>query len=201
MHITAAAMPIGFVRVRHGATPLGIPAIPNGALFWGIDDAIHLIGFNVLRWNERRGLFFAEDREWPGLQHQIRFYDEADLEISARLIHERMEALRRERTLVFRAAQVAARRRYDPGTFRSGPVPHTGRRGRWSHLFRIVATTAERRDGEAVRLDEDCVELGVRVRAKRRGYNLPDTRDDLERSDYHDRGWKSHRRTQWRAAR
>lgn len=198
MHITSAAAPNRFVRVRHTSSRL---SVRDGAVFYGLDEAIHGLGIHTLRWNGRKGLLFVDDHWWPGLPHQIRFFDECGLEISARRVNDRLVALKEESLDMLCRQLVRAHRRYDRGSFRNGPVPGTGRRGRWGHSLRIVSTSGERRHVEALDHDEDCRDLGIRARAKRRGYNLPDTRDDVVRSDYHDCGWKSHRRTQWRAGR
>jgi hypothetical protein len=199
MHTTAAAAPTGFVRVRHTSSKL---TVRDGALFWGLDDAICGLGIYALRWNERKGLLFVDDHWWPdACVHQIRFYDECGFEISARRVNDRLIALKQARRETWQLADAKIGKRFHPDSFRNGPVPHTGRRGRWGHLMRIVPTSGERRYAEAVEHDEDCRDLSVRVRAKRCGSNLPDTRDDVGRSDYHDCGWKTHRRAQWRAAR
>jgi hypothetical protein len=199
MHTTVAAAPSGFVRVRHTSSKL---KVRDGALFRGLDDAIFGLGLHILRWNERRELLFVDDHWWPdACVHQVRFYDECGFELSERHVNDRFEALKRRRREAWQRAEAKTGKRYRPDSFRNGPVPRTGRRGRWSHLMRVIPTSGERRYAEAVAHDEDCQDLGIRVRAKRRGYNLPDTRDDVGRSDYDDCGWKSHRRNQWRAAR
>lgn len=82
-------------------------------------------------------------------------------------------------------------RRKSPFTYRSGPVPSTGRRsgGSW---FRSIGTTQERRDAAACKADG----LSGLVRGSRNVRNLPNAWDDIPRSS--ERSWKRHRRTQWK---
>lgn len=65
------------------------------------------------------------------------------------------------------------------------------------HCLRLVNTKQERRAagrGNAVWVDG----YRVRVRAKRNTANLPNSWDDIARSDYTNRSWKRHRKTQYK---
>jgi len=86
--------------------------------------------------------------------------------------------------------------RYDASTFRTAPVPGTGKRG-GGHYFRRPRTTQERRAASAFGTDRDYIEAGGKVRASRNATNLVSAWDDIHRSR-DDRSWKSSRRTQWR---
>lgn len=197
MHIVNAAPAVGNVRVRHSSVAL---EVRDGTIFRDLDSAILGVGLNVLRWDERAGRNYVDDHWWPGSRsQQVRFFDECGLEVPPPVVRRSVVRLARKRRRAWQKADAKIGQRYDPDRFRSGPVPHTGGRGRWRHLMRTIPTRGEHRHADAVARDEACVELGISVRAKRRGYNLRTSHDDVVRSDYRDCGWKSHRKTQWRA--
>lgn len=75
-----------------------------------------------------------------------------------------------------------------------GPVPYTGKRGRHAH-YRAMRTTQERRLSQEHLLDP----LAPRVRPKRNMVNLPDSWEDVARSDLKEQNWKRQRKTQYRA--
>ena len=77
--------------------------------------------------------------------------------------------------------------------FRQGPVPGTGgRRGSWSCWFRRPSTIQELRRNEADRLDGL-----ITARDRRRSVDLDIDFDDKTRAR-RSRGWKEHRKTQWK---
>jgi len=80
--------------------------------------------------------------------------------------------------------------------FRTIPIPYTGKRG-WRSHYRHVRTTAEIRENEFLKYDEDSIEYDVKPRA-RRTQNVPTVWDDIIRNDYRDHNWKRHRKTQWK---
>lgn len=87
---------------------------------------------------------------------------------------------------------------YDPEAhFRNGPVSFTGKR-RWGRIFRRVGTRGEIRDLVGLEAEmEDHEEFPVKVKIRRRRRNLPTAWDDLTIRGK-GRGWKHHRRTQWK---
>ena len=90
--------------------------------------------------------------------------------------------------------RIARERRSEPGVFRTGPVPGTGKRRTYRYFRRKIATFTDRRDAY-LGLEEG----GPPVRAARNDVNLPDGRDDISRCLT--RCWKKTRRHQWRADR
>lgn len=83
---------------------------------------------------------------------------------------------------------------YDTGLtsyFRNGPVPRTGRRGKYCRL-RYPRSLNEKRAAAAAEADG---ELRL-VRGKRHKNNLADAWDDFLRGG--ERNWKRQRRTQWK---
>lgn len=124
----------------------------------------------------------------------VRFLDPAGLDIPPRAV----AAAAEEACSAFRIARLGrfGRIRYDPASFRNGPVPGTGRRGGGS-WFRHMRTTQERRAAKALAHDEDCVEAGVKARARRNFANLVSAWDDVMRGG-DSRSWKRNRRTQWK---
>lgn len=89
--------------------------------------------------------------------------------------------------------------KYDPETFRRGPVPGIRNWKASSRGFgRKIGTFPERRDNSYVDYDEDCVEYRIKVRGKRKGHILPSNWDDIPYSDWDAKSWKNHRKTQYR---
>lgn len=83
--------------------------------------------------------------------------------------------------------------------YRNGPVPNIRclRGGGYSY-YRRIHTFAEHRDNEGLLRDEDAQEYRVIPRPKRVSMNLPNSWDDIGRSDYRNKNWKRHRKTQWK---
>jgi hypothetical protein len=76
-----------------------------------------------------------------------------------------------------------------------GPVPGTGG-GPGGKCYRRIGTQSQRRQSFA------CPEEGeVQPRARRNHRNLPNAWDDYLIAARDDRGWKRHRRTQWKCFR
>lgn len=83
--------------------------------------------------------------------------------------------------------------------FRRAPAPHTRcRRGGGYSYYRQFHTFPEYRDNEALLSDEDAQEYRIIPRPKRVSMNLPNNWDDIGRSDYKNKNWKRHRKTQWK---
>ena len=81
--------------------------------------------------------------------------------------------------------------------FRKIPIPYTRcRRGGYSS-YRKIRTTQEHRENDFLFCDEDALEYNINARP-RRYQNLPTSWDDIPRSDYRDKGWKRHRKYQWK---
>lgn len=74
--------------------------------------------------------------------------------------------------------------------FRNGPVPRTGKRGSYRY-HRHPRTTPTLRAAVAAE------QMGLPLRGRSR--DVPTAWDDINRADFHDRSWKRHRRTQWKA--
>lgn len=75
--------------------------------------------------------------------------------------------------------------------FRRGPVPCTGHR-KWGRWYRYVHTTNERRQNQNIDFEEL---QGFHVKTRK---NLPNSWDDIVRTDHNDRSWKTSRKTQWK---
>jgi hypothetical protein len=75
-----------------------------------------------------------------------------------------------------------------------GPVPGTGR-PRGGHHFRRMHHISERRSAGLVLRNEG----EVAPRGKRAAANLPTPWDDYSIAAREDRGWKRHRKTQWKS--
>lgn len=87
--------------------------------------------------------------------------------------------------------------------FRDGPVPL---RDRWhSHLrglYRRSGTFQETKTIEAMRHDGDALAVGLVVRGKRSRSSIGDNDwEGVQSMRHKDKGWKRHRRTQWRSGR
>lgn len=88
---------------------------------------------------------------------------------------------------------------YNPEkNFRKGPVPGIGKISRYGNFFRHIKTTSERRIAAIAEHDEELLEVGIRIRAKRNHKNIPNTWDDFYRKDTDHRNWKRHRKHQWK---
>lgn len=74
------------------------------------------------------------------------------------------------------------------------PVPGSAKRRGGSGYYRRPATTGERRMNVNVAPDEE-----PRARAARCAAQLPNSYDDIHRSDAGVQNWKRYRRTQWKA--
>ena len=83
--------------------------------------------------------------------------------------------------------------------YRCDPVPHIRCFRGGNGYYRSVGTFNERRENDFCNEhDEDARFYGVRARAARTTGNLPEPWDDILRSDYGNRSWKKHRKTQYR---
>lgn len=81
--------------------------------------------------------------------------------------------------------------------FRKASMPGVRRR-RWGRFYRRVRTHAERRDLIGLEQDmADLEEFPVRVKIRGRRKNVPTAWDDIVIRGK-GRGWKHHRRTQWK---
>jgi hypothetical protein len=81
--------------------------------------------------------------------------------------------------------------------FRKAPVPGVRKR-RWGRFYRRVRTQGEIRDLVGLEAElADLEEFPVRVRIRGRRKNLPTAWDDIMVFGK-GRGWKHHRRTQWK---
>jgi len=87
---------------------------------------------------------------------------------------------------------------YEPERdFRKGPVLGVRRR-RWGRIYRLVRTQSEIRDLVGLEADlRDIEDYPVQVKTRRRRHNLPTIWDDVMIKGK-GRGWKHHRRTQWK---
>lgn len=132
---------------------------------------------------------------------EVRILDECGVRISSRHVEENFLRCRREKAKEIDAHERAytCRWRWDPSTFRRGPVPLTGYRGGRGGAFRGPAIFREQKDSDFMRFDEDCLEHGLRPRAWRRSH-LPDDLwwDNWNSEQWRDRSWKRHRRRQWK---
>jgi hypothetical protein len=177
--------------------------ISSGAEFDTIDDALKSMGLHQFEWNPDRDsvrysfclvLFSGTFRTGYDFFADVCFRDFRGRFINPDVVLRRVEELielQKNRWLL---------PSLPPREFRRGPVPFTGR-GYRSSIRRHIKTTAERREAERLALDDDAIEAGIRVRAKRNARNIPSYYDDIYRSDFFDHGWKSNRKTQWRPAR
>ena len=83
--------------------------------------------------------------------------------------------------------------------YRCDPVPHIHCYRGGNSVFRNVGTYSERRENDFCNeFDEDAKFYGVRSRAARTSGNLPEPWDDILRSDWGNKSWKKHRKTQYR---
>lgn len=81
--------------------------------------------------------------------------------------------------------------------FRKAPVPGVRKR-RWGRFFRRVRTRGELRDLAGLEADlRDLEEFPVRVKIRGRRKTIPTAWDDIMVFGK-GRGWKHHRRTQWK---
>lgn len=93
------------------------------------------------------------------------------------------------------------RRDYDPATFRTAPVPGVHRR-HWHRgcCSQRLHTQQEIRENDFARhYDEDCLEHGVTIRARRRrGWPYLPTRWDDQYRSRRGNNWKHQRRTRYK---
>lgn len=82
--------------------------------------------------------------------------------------------------------------------FRDGPVPYTRKSRGGFKTFRRPKTFNERKTAEAHMLDEDIQYYGIKIRPKRNFNNLVNAWDDIPRTNWRDKNWKRHRKTQWK---
>ena len=88
------------------------------------------------------------------------------------------------------------RRKQSCFRYRCDPVPYVRNYTAGSGIpYRRMRTTQERRMSI---LDEEEVFHGVKVRARRNKRNLADSWWDFYRSDFRNKSWKRHRKTQYR---
>lgn len=83
--------------------------------------------------------------------------------------------------------------------YRRDPIPGTGT-NRWtfSKYYRHPKTTAERRAAAGLHEDEDARYYDIKARPRRSIRGLPDTYDDVQRSDLRNsRNWKQNRKKRW----
>lgn len=83
--------------------------------------------------------------------------------------------------------------------YRRDPIPGTGMGcSHYSKYFRHPKTTSERREAVGLYVDEDARYYGIKVRPKRSDRSLPNTYDDVYRSDIRNkRNWKQNRKNHW----
>lgn len=81
--------------------------------------------------------------------------------------------------------------------FRKLPIPYTRCHRGGSSYYRKIRTTSEHRENDFLLFDEDALEYRIKARP-RRYQDLPTSWDDIHRSDYRDKGWKRHRKHQWK---
>lgn len=87
-------------------------------------------------------------------------------------------------------------------SYRFLPEPGTGKNRRlrlkYRNIFRLIGTFSEKREHLFSQYyDEDIKEFNIHIRAKRSYKSLPDTMDDISRTDLA-RSWKKYRKTQWK---
>lgn len=148
-------------------------------------------GAQIDEWLWRQGLFRI---------HVVLGPD--DLPVEAWKVISDMHVLSSERHDEYRWS-VSRRRGWDrppEQRFRDGPLPL---RDSWRQhvrgLYRRSGTFAEVRSWCALEEDEDAAFVGVRVRGKRSRSMIGDNDWEGVQSMRHmDRGWKRHRRSQWR---
>jgi len=131
----------------------------------------------------------------PELEPPVVFIDEIGMRIPAWRVMLAARSINLEETSRPRL-RWHWRIRYDGSTFRTAPVPGTGKRG-GGHYFRRPRTTQERRAAAAFETEREYIGAGGKVRARRNAANLVNAWDDIRRSR-DDRSWKACRRTQWR---
>jgi hypothetical protein len=128
---------------------------------------------------------------WAGGIPGLVVLDECDLPVPPEIVIARAEAQRPRHRPWWRIG-----RDYDPATdFRRRPVTGTGKRG-WRGSLRHMRTRQEIAANTFLASDEDALEHGVVARGSRRRNTLPTAWDDYWRDP--ERGWKKHRRHQWR---
>jgi len=118
--------------------------------------------------------------------HQIKFYDEFNLEIPDWKIQEVI-------------LQNPQKRKYyrRPGrfVFRNGPVEGIHNRY-WRGCWRHPKTISEIRENDFINYDDDCIEYDIKVRGNRKKSNLPTSWDDVYR--HKEKNWKKQRDHQWK---
>lgn len=186
------------VYIVHDAC--GFP-ISSRTVFASIDDALRAIRIYKIDWDDRKDrIRVSYDLRgrlgfWTHYT-AIRIYDSRDRQVPDDVVYARVLGLRREQLARY---YNTGRPRYTEADFRSGPVVNIGKRRR-SHWRRHIRTTAERRAAEHLEVDDDCIEHGIRARARRNLRNLPSWHDDPGRADHFNDGWKSNRKNQWKGA-
>jgi hypothetical protein len=200
------------VRVSYDALGVYVLKHPPGTRFRSFREVF--AAFDLSFDDRRERISFSEKNLKPStvllsdgrsfVRHQhfhgeIRFFDVCGLHISFRDVAANLARCRRERSMERKADVFSRRWRWDPATFRRGPVPMTGYRGGRGGGFKGPAVFREQSDMDFMRFDEDCLERGLRPRGWRRAY-LPDDLwwDNWHRDQGEDRSWKRHRRRQWK---
>ena len=77
--------------------------------------------------------------------------------------------------------------------FRDGPISRIRKRRKYK-VHRKPRTIQERRESQGC-LDEP---YKIKIRNKRNHRNLPNSYDDIKRSDYENKNWKEYRKTQYK---
>lgn len=136
----------------------------------------------------------AEAALWGGSVVVVR--DELGLPVPVWRVKEAGQGLRIERSPFARWARGPGAYDHDRD-FRKAPVPGVRKR-RWGRFYRRVRTQAELRALAGLEADlHDLEEFPVRVKIRGRRKTLPTAWDDIMVFGK-GRGWKHHRRTQWK---
>ena len=136
----------------------------------------------------------AEAALWGGTVVVVR--DELGLPVPVWRVMEAGQGVRVDRSPFARWARGPNAYDHDRD-FRKAPVPGVSRR-RWGRFYRRVRTRGELRDLTGLEADmADLEELPVRVKIRGRRKTLPTAWDDIMAFGK-GRGWKHHRRTQWK---
>lgn len=177
----------------------------NGSarVYENLNDAVRAVGYDYIAALRGDRLAYGDDPRNPVYYRAIGgdthiFFDQYGIRIPVWKVQETWNNL----PTVWISQLPWNRGKYDPKTFRKGPVPGIhSRRWRFSSYHRYPKTLQEHRWAEALRDDREEVReyTNRSLRARNRDNSLPVAWDDVPRSTgWNNKSWKSYRKHQYK---
>lgn len=159
----------------------------RGKTFANLIEAVRYLGYDACINNCKNRLYDGLLAGWNGYGAFV-LYDEHNKVIDSDIIGDvARNHAKRKRDYRYRRNFV----------FRRGPVEGLGiyRRGARRRGFKVAQ---EIRENEFLQYDEDCIEHGIKERAKRNMQYMPQWYDDIYKANHRCHNWKQFRKTQWK---